>query len=45
MNLNYNIDKNFSIEGVYENTTDGVNETISDDTSLGADVKVRWSFK
>jgi translocation and assembly module TamB len=45
MNLNYNIDKNFSIEGVYENRTDSTSETISDDSSLGADVKVRWSFK
>lgn len=45
MNLNYNIDKNLSIEGVYESRTDSTSETISDDTSVGADVKIRWSFK
>lgn len=45
MNLNYNIDKNFSVDGVYENRTDTESETTNEDTSLGADVKIRWSFK
>jgi len=46
MNLNYNINKKVSVEGVYETRTapEG-EEAIINDTSLGADVKVRWSFK
>jgi translocation and assembly module TamB len=46
MNLNYNISNKVSVEGVYETRTapEG-EEAIINDTSLGADVKVRWSFK
>ena len=46
MNLNYNISNKVSVEGVYETRTapEG-EEAIINDTSLGADVKWRWSFK
>ena len=46
MSINLNVDKRFSVEGVYENrnTVDG-QETVLDDTSIGADLKWRWSFK
>ena len=46
MNLNYNLNKNISVEGVYETRTapEG-EEAIINDTSFGADVKMRWSFK
>lgn len=46
MNLNYNINNKVSVEGVYETRTapEG-EEAIINDTSFGADVKVRWSFK
>lgn len=46
MNLNYNISNKVSVEGVYETRTapEG-EEAIINDTSFGADVKVRWSFK
>jgi translocation and assembly module TamB len=45
MNLNYNINDEVSIEGVYENRTDPEAEGNTDDTSIGADVKMKWSFK
>jgi translocation and assembly module TamB len=46
MNLNYNINKNLSLEGVYENVTDiQTGDLSTESTSLGADVKLRWSFK
>ena len=45
MNLNYNINKGVSLEGVYENRTDSEAEGNTDDTSIGADVKIKWSFK
>lgn len=45
MNLNYNINNKLSVEGVYSTrTSDEGDETIND-SSLGADVKIRWSFK
>lgn len=46
MNLNYNFDKNLSVEGVYETRTapEG-EEAIINDTSLGVDVKWRVPFK
>ncbi|MEX0798202.1 MAG: translocation/assembly module TamB domain-containing protein [Bacteriovoracaceae bacterium] len=45
MNLNYNISNKLSVEGVYETrTSDEGGETIND-SSLGADVKIRWSFR
>lgn len=43
MNLNFNIDRNWSVEGVYElkatDTEDG-----NSSNSVGADVKYKWSF-
>ena len=45
MNLNYNINKGISLEGVYENRTDPEVDGNTDDTSIGADVKLKWSFK
>ncbi len=45
MNLNYNINNNVSLEGVYESKSKDDAETINDDSSVGADVKLRWSFK
>ena len=45
INLNYNIDDNISVEGVYETrSTDDV-QAIDIDTSFGTDVKWKWSFK
>ena len=45
INLNYNLNKNVSVEGVYENRNTDQVETINVDTSVGADVKWKWSFK
>ncbi len=45
MNLNYNINKGVSLEGVYENRTDPEVDGNIDDTSIGADVRLKWSFK
>ncbi len=45
MNVNYNINKNVSLQGVYELTTDRDGEEGGQDTSVGADVKFRWTFK
>lgn len=45
MNLNYNLNKNLSVEGVYESNTETQSEELINDSSLGADVKIRWSFK
>jgi translocation and assembly module TamB len=44
-NLNYNLNNNVSVEGVYESKASNDEETINDDTSFGADVKWKWSFK
>ncbi|MBP9674834.1 MAG: translocation/assembly module TamB domain-containing protein, partial [Bacteriovoracaceae bacterium] len=45
MNLNYNINKNVSAEGVYELKTndEGIEDVI--DTSIGGDLKFKWTFK
>lgn len=44
INLNYNVDKKVSLEGIYEtNTTD--DDAINETNSYGADLKVKWSFK
>lgn len=45
VNLNYNINKNVSVEGVYESKSTDEVETINSDTSFGTDVKWKWSFK
>lgn len=45
MNLNYNLNKNLSVEGVYESNTESQSEDLNNDSSLGADVKIRWSFR
>lgn len=44
MNLNYNMTENISLEGIYESKSDDDAES-PDDTSVGADIKWRWSFK
>ena len=45
MNLNYNLSDKLSVEGVYETRTSDEGEETINDTSLGADVKIRWSFR
>lgn len=45
LNLNYNLNSSVSVEGVYESNNRNDQETINDDTSFGADVKWKWSFK
>ena len=45
VNINYNLNKNVSIEGVYETRNTDDLETINVDNSVGADVKLKWSFK
>jgi translocation and assembly module TamB len=43
MNINYNINKNFSIEGVYE-VKSSEEENTTNSNSIGADIKYRRSF-
>ncbi|MDD0854591.1 translocation/assembly module TamB domain-containing protein [Halobacteriovorax sp. GB3] len=43
MNLNYNINKNLSVEGVYELKSSS-EESVDTPDSIGADIKYRWSF-
>lgn len=43
MNVNYELNKNFSLEGVYEIKSDEQNENQGQE-SLGADLKYKWSF-
>jgi translocation and assembly module TamB len=43
MNVNYNINRNFSLEGVYE-VKPSEDENTNTPNSLGADLKYRWSF-
>lgn len=43
MNINYNINKKFSIEGVYE-VKPSEDENTNTPNSIGADIKYRWSF-
>ncbi len=45
MNLNYNINNKVSVEGVYESRSINDAEAINIDSSFGADLKLRWSFK
>lgn len=42
MNIDFNINDQFSIQGVFEKSEDN-NET-NDDGSVGADIKYKWSF-
>ena len=43
MNINYDMNRSWSIEGVYE-LKSSADENQGDTESLGADVKYRWSF-
>lgn len=43
MNLNFSINKNLSVEGVYELKSSS-EETIDTPDSVGADIKYKWSF-
>lgn len=45
MNLNYNFNKNVAAEGVYEIRTndEGVEDVVA--TSIGGDLKLKWTFK
>ena len=43
MNVNYNILKNVSLEGVYEMNSGGEDQ-YQDPTSFGVDVKIKWSY-
>lgn len=45
MNVNYNFNKNVAAEGVYEVRTndEGVEDVVA--TSLGGDIKFKWTFK
>jgi translocation and assembly module TamB len=45
INLNYDLNKNVSVQGIYESRQDDEVESINDDTSFGTDVKWKWSFK
>ena len=45
LNLNYNVNRQVSVEGVYEQRSTDQVQTINDDTSFGADLKVKWSFR
>lgn len=44
MNVNFNINKNLSVEGVYEMKPTTESENTNSPNSLGADLKYRWSF-
>jgi translocation and assembly module TamB len=43
MNANYNVNKNMSVEGVYE-IKPAEDESTATPTSLGIDLKFKWSF-
>ncbi len=45
MNLNYSINKTLQLEGVYQLKTNADGEEDIIDTSIGGDVKLRWTFK
>ena len=45
MNLDYKVSDKLSLEGVYENRTDSQAVNQGQDTSIGVDVRVRWTFK
>lgn len=45
MNLNYSLSKKVQLEGVYELKSNAEGEEDRIDTSIGADVKFRWTFK
>ncbi len=43
VNINYNIDKHWGFEGIYETNTSDVDESATSE-SLGFDIKYKWSF-
>jgi translocation and assembly module TamB len=45
MNLNYGLTKKIQLEGVFEKRTNPEGEFDNIDTSAGADLKFRWTFK
>ncbi|MDH4469118.1 MAG: translocation/assembly module TamB domain-containing protein [Bacteriovoracaceae bacterium] len=45
MNLNYSIDKNMFLDGVYDINTDQTGVVDRVGTSFGGDVKFKWTFK
>ena len=45
MNLNYDLNDNVSVLGIYEVTTDDTGDDVANETSIGADLKFRWTFK
>ena len=45
MNLDYNINKNILLQGIYEIKSSNEQESSEDPTSIGADLKFRWFFK
>jgi translocation and assembly module TamB len=45
MNLNYNLNKNMSVQGVYEMKNTNSETTGESANSSGVDLKWRWSFK
>lgn len=45
MNLNYNINKKVSLDGIYEVKTDQFDGENRSGISAGGDVKFRWTFK
>lgn len=45
MNLNYSLNKNVSVLGVYEVRTDDDTEDSLNTSSMGGDLKLKWTFK
>lgn len=45
MNLNYKLNDNVSLQGVYEVKTDNSGDDATNESSIGADLKFKWSFK
>ncbi len=44
MNLDFNLNNNWSIQGVIENTNESDAEREGEQNSAGADVRYKWSF-
>ena len=42
MNIDYNLNNEWSIQGVFENVTDP--DETGEENSAGADVKYKWTF-
>jgi len=45
MNIDYNINKNILLQGIYEVKSTNEQEASEDPTSVGADIRFRWFFK